>query len=223
MLGDLQIYGYIFSVFFSCCRMELQSPAEKAPKFPGDAQESNVPALFTKLHRRSGERAGLYLAETKNRFVVSDGQWEVLAVWAVVITFAVIVLFMILGKATSEVALIIVAGCLTPCLLVEVLFMRRLTTTLDRRRRRMIQDTTRWCCVTRRNEFDLDDVVKLAKKGLGRQAIIEAHLSSGETVPLTYASIFKSQDDLKVTKNDKKKKKKKKGKENLTKFSDEWA
>lgn len=172
---------------------------DKAPKFPDDKDASIVPVPFTKLHRRAGERLGLYLSETKNRFVVSDGQREVLSLFALLLTSALILLFMILGKALEEVALVITAGCLVPCLAVEVWFMKRLTTTLDRRRRRMIQDTTRWLCSTSRNEFDLDDVVKVVKKGLGKKAVIEAQLSSGESVLLTYESILVTQEDLKVS------------------------
>ncbi len=176
-----------------------QTRAAKAPKFPNEEDEDSVlPVKFTKLHRRAGDRLGLYLAETKNRFVVSDGQREVVAMFALLFTGILVLFFMILGKALEEAALIIVAGCLVPCLGVEVFFMKRLTTTLDRRRRRMVQDTTRWLCFTRRNEFDLDDVVKVSKRGLGRKAVIEAELSSGETVALTYESIVVTQEDLKV-------------------------
>jgi type IV secretory pathway VirB3-like protein len=133
----------------------MQRP-EKAPKFPGEEDYSILPLKFTKLHRRSGDRFGLYLAETKNRFVVSDGEREVFAMFGLLITIALILLFMLIGKGSETVALIIVSGCLLPFVAVEVFLMKRLTTTLDRRKRRMIQETTRWLCSTKRNEFDLD-------------------------------------------------------------------
>jgi hypothetical protein len=94
--------------------------------------------------------------------------------------------------------LLVVAGVLSLLLFVEVGLMLRLTTTLHRRTRRMVQETTRWLCFTSRNEFDLDDVVRVRKQGLGRQARIVAELSGGEEVHLTYASIVVSQEDLKV-------------------------
>jgi hypothetical protein len=148
-----------------------EPPAElgEPPRLEGDPEDTklDVPKPFTKLHRRAGDRWGLYLAETKNRFVVSDGQREVF-------------------------------GLLALMVFVEVGLMLRLTTTLHRRTRRMVQETTRWLCFTSRNEFDLDDVVRVRKQGLGRQARIVAELSGGEEVPLTYASVVVSQEDLKV-------------------------
>ncbi len=175
---------------------ELEVP----PRFASDPEDASadVPKPFTKLHRRSGDRWGLYLAETKNRFVVSDGQREVFGLLALLVTLAMVIVFMLLGKAFEVVALLAVAGCLALLVLAEVALMVRLTTTLHRRTRRMVQETTRWLCVTSRNEFDLDDVVRVRKQGLGRQARIVAELSGGEEVPLTYASVIVSQEDLKV-------------------------
>ena len=179
------------------------SPPElgAAPRFPDDPEDApcDVPKPFTKLHRRSGDRWGLYLAETKNRFVVSDGQREVFALLGLLVTLVLVLILMLLGKAFEVVPLLVVAGCLSALLFVEVALMTRLTTTLHRRTRRMVQETTRWLCVTTRNEFDLDDVLRVKKQGLGRQARIVAELSGGEEVPLTYSSVIVSQEDLKLS------------------------
>ncbi len=172
-------------------------PAPRCPDDPEDAP-TDKPKPFLKLHRRSGDRLGLYLAETKNRFVVSDGQRELFGLMGLLLTVLLFIVLMLLGKAFDVLPLLIVAGCLLPLMVVEVFFMKRLTTTLNRRTRRMEQETTRWLCVTTRNEFDLDDVLRVKKQGLGRQARIVAELSGGEEIALTYASVVASQDDLKT-------------------------
>lgn len=178
-------------------------PTVAPPAFPGDEtatdaatvpSASDVPAPFRKLHRRSGERFGLYLAETKNRFVVSDGQREVLGLWALLVTVALMLVFLLIAKAYELLGLFVVGGCLLPLVVVEVFFMKRLTTTFDRRSRRVVQVTTTRLCWRSRNEVDLDDVVRVVRRGLGRPAVMVAELSSGEELPLTYPGLTANED-----------------------------
>ena len=169
------------------------------PSFPGDSEEApkNVPRPFVKIHRRVGERLGLDLMESKGKFVVSDGQREVLALWALLLTLSVSLVLLLVGQALDSTPVFAVGAGLAALMVGQVAVMVRLTTTLDRRRRRMVQEKTRFLCWSWRSEWDLDDVASFDQEGVGKAGCIWARLSSGEKVAMTYPSVLGNPEDLK--------------------------
>ena len=167
------------------------------PEFAGDEHVVAEPLKFRKLHRRAGEKWGLYLAETKSRFVVSDGQREVLGLFAVGGTLAIILLLLLFGRAFDLWSFFVLAAILVFLIVVETWMMERKTTTWNRRTGRMVQEVTKGLCFTKKSEYDLDDVVGVKKDGEGRAARILVEFSGGEEVALTYTGL-KLGDDLKT-------------------------
>ena len=177
--------------------MEVPEELPEAPLFEQEAKVRLVPHVFDKLFRRAGDRRGLYLAETKDRFVISDGQQEVYLMLSLGVSVAVALIMCLLARGFDVWPLFLVAGLFTAVTVASAVFMRRISTTFDRRKRRITQEMTRACCFSRRVEYDLDDAKCFTRDGSGRLSIIAMELSSGEQVALTYPGWF-DVDDLKT-------------------------
>lgn len=180
-------------------------PSRPLPALPavGDGPPPPIPEhprphKFVRLFRRAGSRFGTYAAETKHRFVVVDSTRELLGLVAMGATGGGALLALLLGRALELWALLWLALLLMLLNGAYTFFMVRVTTTLDRRSRRMVQETTVGLCRTRRQEWDLDDVVRVFKQGEGRAALMLVELSSGDSVALTLTGVFKGAEEIKT-------------------------
>lgn len=168
----------------------MQKEGRELPLFPNETEAVAKPHPFKKLFRRAGEKQGLYLSETKNRFVVSDGQREVLGLFFVVLCLAVVLILWIIGRAVEVWPLFYVSGIICVAMFCAPFFMIRMTTIFNRKTRRMIFEVTRGLWFTVRNEYDLDDVLRVKKEGTGKKARIVVDLSSEEEIPVTLYGLY---------------------------------